>query len=216
MATSIYGSTRTVFCPARRRRCATSSAVALRTWRKGGVYKCLKCGESHYAYNSCGQQALPSVRERQDRRVGSPGRWSDCCRWTIFWSPARWPHEVSPTAFAHQRIVYGEFLKASSDSIMELALDRRFPRRADRHDWRPADMGAGTSSSTSTPHFPGSGRRRIRRRQRAWLYPRNKGLPHAREAAGEAFCAGSSGDAMRARRAARPDTAGRVEEGLGG
>lgn len=160
----------------------------------GGVYACDGCGQFHYAYNSCGNRHCPACgNDKTDEWLAK--QMERLLPVDYYLVTCTLPHEANPTAFAHQRVVYGEFFSACSAAIVELALDKRF-------------LGAriGMTGVLQTwrrdgdPHIhthflvPGGG---VSSDGRTWLYPRSVDfLMHGKPLA--MLVRGKFRDAMRA------------------
>jgi hypothetical protein len=137
----------------------------------GGIYACPGCGQTHYAYNSCGNRHCPACgNDKTDEWLAD--RMAQLLPVDYYLITCTLAHEVNPTAFAHQRTAYGAFFRASSEAIVELALDRRLlgarlGMTGVLQTWR-RDMEYHVHT-----HFliPGGG---VASDGRSWRYPRNK------------------------------------------
>ena len=137
----------------------------------GGIYKCPGCGQAHYAYNSCGNRHCPACGDdKTDEWLAA--QMARLLPVDYYLLTCTLPHEVNPTAYAHQRAVYGAFFKTSAEAIMELALDRRFLGA------RPGMTGVlQTWRRDGEYHIhvhyliPGGG---VTPGGKSWRYPRNK------------------------------------------
>jgi len=98
---------------------------ACRTSALGGhVYQCDQCGAERIAYNSCRNRHCPSC-------LGSrSAAWLDARRLQLLPVPYAHvvftlPAEVSALALGNKKVAYGLLLKASADTLKQIAADPR-------------------------------------------------------------------------------------------
>jgi hypothetical protein len=90
----------------------------------GGVYLC-ECGETHYSYHSCGNRSCPKCG---NDKVAAwlEKRLAERLPVEHFLVTFPLPSEFRQICWKRQREMFDIFFRASSEALMELALDRRF------------------------------------------------------------------------------------------
>jgi hypothetical protein len=109
--------------PAQRR--ALKDLALCRTAALGGhVEACTSCGYRQIAYNSCRNRHCPKCQS------GTRAEWLEARKVDLL--PTDYyhvvftlPHQIGPLALQNQRLVYGMLFRATAETLLQVAADRR-------------------------------------------------------------------------------------------
>jgi len=97
-----------------------------RTAAMGGHrYRCAECDETFWVYHACGNRACPACHGR-DTRAWLEKRQAQLLGCGYFHVVATVPAPIRAAFLAHQKTMYGLFMKTVAESVMDLARNERF------------------------------------------------------------------------------------------
>lgn len=151
-----------------------NAITACKTAQLGGhILKCDDCGHEHISYNSCRNRHCPTCQGR-NRAEWVEKRIEELLPVQYFHVVFTIPQELNPFAIRNKKVVYNILFKAASETISELAKDKK---------WINADIGFTTVLHTwgqqlmEHPHLhcivPGGG---LVKGKKKWKHCRDKFL----------------------------------------
>lgn len=105
---------------------AAMSIINCRTKALGGhIYKCSECGHTKIRYNSCRNRHCP-LCQGLNKAVWIDKRAESILNAPYFHTVFTIPKELHPLIYQNQKLLYDLMYKAVSETLTELALDRKY------------------------------------------------------------------------------------------
>ena len=137
----------------------------------GAVYRCPDCGNTHFAWLSCGNRNCPKCGNDKVTKYLQKQQ-QNILPVNYFMVTLTLPHEIHPLCRKYPELAFNAFFRCSQQSIKELALN---PRHLGGHIGIIATLQTWRRDGDYHPHIhclvPGGG---ISRDKKYWLYPKKR------------------------------------------